>query len=476
MTLLTKYLFVYLYLLLVMGGAFVVSKRFRNNEISRNIIHICAGWSWVLYKLFFPATIHPVLISCSFVLLTVATTKMKVRFVERENGSLGTVYYNLSMLVMAVLGYHDPLRFDVFGVAMVCLCCGDAAANIIGSRYGTRRIYKKKSMQGTLACFVACVLGMLILKGFFGVGLHVWEICSLAVLCAATELFAGDYDNIAIPAVVYAAAYILLTGESLPHLLLSAAVGGFMFGISVKFRVLNLPASYLLFVLIFVLYYFGGLKSYLSLMLLFCVIIGAEKCLRGKTEKIFSSMNKEYGARNERQLIANCLTAVVAVAAYGITKSEMFLVAYFATIAETFGDSAASDVGVLSKAEPLDICTFKPVPRGVSGGVSALGTGAALVICLYSGAIYLCVYGADLHGLLIILVSSFAGIMLDSVLGSKFQAQYQCGVCAKRTEQERHCQMPTKLVKGSRSLDNTRVNLICNVFSCVLACLLMGIS
>lgn len=66
MTLLAKYGIIYTYLLLVMGISFGASKLLRSNEISRNIIHICAGMGWIFYKVLFPATIHPVIISFSF--------------------------------------------------------------------------------------------------------------------------------------------------------------------------------------------------------------------------------------------------------------------------------------------------------------------------------------------------------------------------------------------------------------------------
>lgn len=473
MTLLAKYGIIYTYLLLVMGISFGASKLLRSNEISRNIIHICAGMGWIFYKVLFPATIHPVIISFSFVVLTLVTTKLKIKFVERENGSLGTVFFTLSMFIMSVLGYNNLLLFNIFGVAMICLSCGDAFANIVGSRYGTKAIYMGKSIQGTVACFVASASAMVMLKYSFGIGLSLVAICLLATLCAGTELFSGEYDNIAIPAVLYVSAYIFLTNESVASLLISSSVGVFMFLFAVKLKLLNLPASYMLFLLIFVLVYFGGWRSYIALMLVFAIVILTEKCLYRKTEQIFSSMNKEHGVRNERQLLANCLVATIAVSLYGITESKMYLLAFFAAIAEAIGDSVASEIGVLSKADPIDICSFKKVPKGVSGGVSIVGTGAALAVCLYSGLVYMALYKGDFYGFIVILVSSLAGIILDSVLGSRVQVQYKCTVCGKLTEKEIHCQKPTDTVKGWEFLDNTRVNLICNVFAFGLACLLM---
>ena len=475
MTLITKYIIVCAYFLLVMGISFAISKIFKNNEISRNIVHICAGLGWIFYKVLFPATIHPIIISSGCVLLTLITSKFKIRFIERESGSFGTVFFTSSMLVMSLLGYKNQLLFNIFGIAIICLSCGDAMANIIGKRYGTRTIYMKKSIQGTVACFGASVLAMFVLEYLFGIGLNFVDICLLAILCAITELFAGDYDNIAIPAVLYMTAYIIFIKEDTAHFYISLAVGLFMFGFAMRLKLLNIAASFMLFFLVFILYYFGGVKSFSFLMLMFSVLIVIEKVLKRRTSDIFESVNKEHGVRNERQLLANCLVAVITVVIYGITKEVMYLVAFSVAIGETIGDSVASDVGVLSKKEPIDICSFRRVPRGVSGGVSLIGTAVSFGVCVYAAVIYAFIYVFDLYSLLVIAFSSFAGIILDSILGAKIQAQYQCIICAKITEKECHCQKETKLIKGNKILDNTRVNMVCNVFSAGLACLLMAI-
>lgn len=474
MTLIFKYLIIYAYLLLVMGVSFAISKRFRNNEISRNIVHICAGLGWILYRLFFPATIHPVIISFSFVLLTVITIKLKISFIERENRSLGTVFFTVSMFIMSLIGYKSPILFDIFGIAITCLSCGDAAANIIGSRFGTKKIYKEKSIQGTIACFGISVITIIMLRYLFNIEISFAAICLLAVFCSITELFAGEYDNIAVPAVLYMTTYIILTNTNILNLLLSLAIGVFMLEFTMKLRLLNVSASCMLFFFIFVLFYFGGIKVFATLMLIFSVVIVVEKCLHKKTDSIFQSINKENGVRNEKQLIANCLIAIIAVVVYGITKNEVYIVTFFAAIAETIGDSVASDIGVLSKTEPIDICSFKKVPKGISGGVSIIGTITSLIVCLYAGLVYFFIYEIDFYRMFVIFITSFSGIILDSILGSKIQVQYRCVVCKKITERECHCKKPTELVKGYKFFDNTRINILCNMFSSSMACLLMA--
>ncbi len=472
--LLTKYSIVYVYLLLVMGVSYALGRHFRNNELSRNMVHVCAGLGWIWYRILFPATIHPIIISFSFVLLTVATRMLKIRFIERESDSLGTVYFTSGILAMSCMGYGNPLLFDIFGVAIFCLSCGDAAANIVGSRYGTREIYRGKSAQGTAACLCASFLGMFLLRCLFGIGLSFAAICLLSMLCAITEFLSGGYDNIAIPAVIYAAAYMMLASGDAMRLVSCIAAGVFMFGFALKLKFLDLPASYMLFCLVSALFYFGGFKSYLSLMLLFSVVIVSEKCLRKKADEIFLNMNKEHGMRNAGQMMANCLVPAMAVVLYGITQRELFLVAFFAAAAETVGDSTASDIGVFAKSEPVDICSRKEVPKGVSGGISAIGTGSALMVCLYAGLVYAFAYGMEWYHMFVIFVSAAAGIVLDSILGSKIQVLYRCAVCGKLTERECHCQKPTVWVKGCTFFDNTRVNFVCNMFSCGLAGLLMA--
>lgn len=472
---LQKYIIVYAYLLLVLGGAFAISKIFKNNEKSRNLIHISAGLGWIIYRLLFPATIHPIIISASFVVLTIMTTILKVDFVERKDGSLGTIFYTLAMFVMSVFGYQNPFLFDVFGIVIICLSCGDAAANIVGTAFGKTKIYKKKSLEGSIACVIVAGVAMMSIRLIFDIEISIGTIFILAILCSITELYSGTYDNVAIPTVLYVTSYILLKSGTDSRFWTSLCIGIAMWIFSLSLKLLSPSAAYMLFCMISVLYYFGGWKAYLVLMMIFIVVIIVEKSLGKRTEKIFYSINKEHGVRNEKQLISNCLVAVILICLSGITKNELFVVAYVATLAETIGDSVASDVGVLSKANPIDICSFKPVPRGISGGVSSIGTTCSIMVCIYSAIIYFWVYKQSLLNAVIVAVSAFLGILLDSVLGSKVQVQYKCKICGKLTEKECHCGEKTSYEKGMYFFDNSRINLICNIFSCGISCIVMAL-
>lgn len=469
MNVLIGYVVSYTYLLSVFIVAFVVSRIFKNNENSRNIIHIAAGMGWNIFKIFFPASIHTIIISSFLVLVTILTITKKIEFIERNDGSYGTLYYTIIMLFMSIIGYKNEMLFDIFGISIMCLSCGDAFANIIGSRFGNIKIYKKKSLQGTIACLFICIIVITASVNIYRIKLDIVSIVILSLLCAMTELFSGRFDNISIPAVVYCFGYILITNGVSQKLLISLSVGAGMFIFALSLKLLNMDASYMLFYFITVLFYFGGLQAFISLMLIFSIIIFIEKICGYKINQITKSINKEFGKRSEMQLIANCLAAVLTICLYGITKNEVFLLAYFAAIAETVGDSAASDIGVLSKGQPFDICSFKKIQQGISGGVSMLGTIAGLSVCIFTGIIYMLIYKGTVFNSLIIILVSFFGIILDSILGSAIQVQYQCTVCGKITEKTQHCQKDTIFIKGFQCIDNSKVNLICNFFSSILA-------
>ena len=128
-----------------------------------------------------------------------------------------------------------------------------------------------------------------------------------------------------------------------------------------------------------------------------------------------------------------------------------------------FIDSLSSDVGVLSTKEPYDPIKGKTVTKGMSGGVSVLGTGAAL---LGSVAIAMAVgIGMNLGVGQAVFVGAmvFAQTVVDTVLGSLLQAKYLCEHCGAPTEKKEHCGAPTRLTGGIPWINNNMVNVISSV-------------
>lgn len=210
---------------------------------------------------------------------------------------------------------------------------------------------------------------------------------------------------------------------------------------------------------------FAPLSLYLFFLLSAAVIGKLSKRIRG-LEKI----HKKGGRRDYVQVLANGGPALVAMILYRTTGDSLFLPVFCACLGEACSDTWASEIGVLSKKRPVSILTFTPVPTGLSGGVSALGTASALLSSLLYGFFALgCWTSVSVPLAAIVVLSSFVGVLADSFLGATVQAHYydekEDLVTEHSMDREGNA---LKLVRGLRFLDNDMVNLLSNIISFLL--------
>ncbi|MBR2281819.1 MAG: DUF92 domain-containing protein, partial [Spirochaetales bacterium] len=152
------------------------------------------------------------------------------------------------------------------------------------------------------------------------------------------------------------------------------------------------------------------------------------------------------------------------------------LIMFGAAIAEATSDTFAGEIGRLSSKGPVSILTKKPVPAGVSGGVTWLGTVGAF---LSSAFIAVCWYvfflfsigpnAVSVHGAALVCLLGFAGAIVDSYLGATIQALYFDPESRALTEKDEIDGRKLELSRGVRWVDNDMVNLISNIFSAVFA-------
>lgn len=185
------------------------------------------------------------------------------------------------------------------------------------------------------------------------------------------------------------------------------------------------------------------------------------------------------GQRDAGQVFGNGgLATLFAGLHFFISDASWVWVAFAACLAAVNADTWATELGVLSKPPPRMVTNLsKEVEKGTSGGISLIGTLAALS-------------GSALIGLLAVLISpypfhwtigfavtfaGFIGCMFDSFLGGTIQAIYHCPSCNKETEQHplHTCGTTTTLKRGLPWLDNDIVNLGCAIFGVVVALLIV---
>jgi uncharacterized protein (TIGR00297 family) len=143
--------------------------------------------------------------------------------------------------------------------------------------------------------------------------------------------------------------------------------------------------------------------------------------------------------------------------------------AFAGALAAVNADTWATELGVLSKIPPRLITTWKKVERGESGGVSVVGTLAALggagFIAVLAGVLTAVpdTLGVTLLRIAGIAIAGLVGSLVDSLLGATVQAIYTCPKCDKLTEKYpvHSCGTPTRLKRGWKWMDNDVVNAIC---------------
>ncbi|KAJ9112560.1 hypothetical protein QFC19_000577 [Naganishia cerealis] len=110
-----------------------------------------------------------------------------------------------------------------------------------------------------------------------------------------------------------------------------------------------------------------------------------------------------------------------------IAKALVFVtLGHFATC---LGDTLASELGILSSAQPILVTTLKPCPPGTNGGISLFGTGMSIVGGSIIGATvsilqarFGVVHNIGTASFITVgALAGFTGSMLDSLLGATLQ-------------------------------------------------------
>ena len=225
-------------------------------------------------------------------------------------------------------------------------------------------------------------------------------------------------------------------------------------------RALTPTGSLLAWALCLLITYAGGWTAFFVLAATFLCTVAADKLAGSRADP--HGLRRKSGRRDAVRVLCNVGAGALAMALYLMSYRSAFAVAYAGVMAESLADSLASKLGPLSKQEPRDLCTGRPVPTGLSGGVTLLGTlaealGASVIAAIWG------VGTKSLTAALVVFAAGFLGAMADSVFGSRLQAKFRCPVCAVVTERETHCGEQGSLVSGFRRITNDTVNLLSNV-------------
>ena len=172
----------------------------------------------------------------------------------------------------------------------------------------------------------------------------------------------------------------------------------------------------------------------------------------------------DKGSRRDLgQALANGgLGALLAVLS-AVWPAPLWWWAFLGAMGTVNADTWATELGVLSRQQPRLITTGKIVPAGTSGGLTMLGTLAALGGGSLIGLVAWLLTDGGLSLVVVAGIGGLAGALIDSLLGATVQTIYRCAVCGQETERVECCQQPTSLQRGWGWLRNDWVNFISSI-------------
>ncbi len=186
------------------------------------------------------------------------------------------------------------------------------------------------------------------------------------------------------------------------------------------------------------------------------------------------------GERDEIQVLSNGGVAGLFVLLHALVPTALWpWIGFAGALAAVNADTWATELGVLNPGRPRLITALqKPVEKGTSGAISAVGTLASLLAAGLIGALAALLFpGMTIGAFASITLAGLGGSLIDSLLGATVQALYFCPL--DQTETEKHplhgCGTATVQIRGWGWLNNDAVNVACSVAGALIALLSMTI-
>lgn len=195
---------------------------------------------------------------------------------------------------------------------------------------------------------------------------------------------------------------------------------------------------------------------------------------------------KDGGQRSPAQVLANSLGSAVFAALAAAAASKLIpqiipqpalLTGFLAYLACCCADTWASELGILSRANPRLVTSFRQVPKGTNGGVSLLGTAAGAGGGLFVGAVF---YGCSVllsseaelrlpkarQNFTIALAAGVAGNLIDSLFGATLQYS---GLDERLQKVVARPGPGVKHISGLDVLSNTGINFLSATLTACIA-------
>lgn len=239
-----------------------------------------------------------------------------------------------------------------------------------------------------------------------------------------------------------------ITGYRVKSLTTSGAIAAFLVGLAV---------------------YAGFGPKGLFLLVIFFASSSLWSNYKSAVKKSVEEKLAKGATRDWRQVFANGGSAAFFSILYFLHQDSSLLIGFIVALASANSDTWASEIGSLSKRNPVYIRTFQRVDKGTSGAVSPLGSSAAILGSLTIALVSFWLFKFELYVGLLVFIFGFLGNVMDTFFGAYYQQVYTCRDCGIETEKRKHCGQPTRRIKGVTFMDNDMVNFISGLLAALLA-------
>lgn len=176
----------------------------KNKEIARkwgHVLHSTILWTVCYY--FLKGTVHSIIITILYSVSAIICNNLGLIADKRENcesnNDKSNVIQGIGYTFLTTMAYFNPVWWLYYGLGIFSLAFGDAAAALIGIKYGkySIRFSNNKSLIGSIAYIIAATLGMLIPCIIMEVSIVTIlpKLLLLSIIGSIVEAISGDWDN-----------------------------------------------------------------------------------------------------------------------------------------------------------------------------------------------------------------------------------------------------------------------------------------
>jgi len=428
-------------LLTVLLVKYWLEKKLLRVEAGRKMLHIIAILicGYVVHFSVDIIELASIFIGFSIVLFYIAHHNL---LLPNERRSYGIALFPLAFGVLLL----TPFSKDAILFAIVTLGISDALAGWAGETFAKNKVVFLYENKSWLGFFVFYFSTLVIATGFIGFSPVIFL---LALIPAVSELYSyRGSDNLTVP-LMAAFWYDLLHKTTISYMTL---VTFFIMAIILMLvyykRWLSDSGTMAAFLLSSLILFSSGVVYLLPISIFF---------VAGSLTTRLIPKNKDANGRDAFQVFANGGVATICLLLFSLSQNDVFLLGYFASVCISLADTMSSDIGIFFRQKTYDILTFAPSKVGLSGGISLVGTVAGILSAILFSGLLMWVFSLTMIDMVLISVTGFSGMLLDSVLGSLWQAKYVNDdiITEEKTSHG-------KLMKGFDWMDNDGVNLLSN--------------